>query len=92
MTRLMPLGGSVVGKLPKEGSTLRKYYDLFVANPGKPVTFSSSDNTRSNVLRQLGDYYGLVIKKTACREERVLVGQYIGADYVEYACDEKATG
>lgn len=79
-----------IGRLPKEGSVLRKYYDTFLAHPGEVVSLMTEDaNMAYSVIDQLENYYGLVFKKTAGRA-RILIGRYVGSEYHAYEVKQNA--
>jgi hypothetical protein len=72
--------------VPKEGTTLREAYDVFVANPGKPISieqFRSGTKHLHSVVDNLGRY-DLVIEKAPGKFMYIMVGKFEGRDYIEY--------
>lgn len=69
----------VKAKLPREGSYLRKCYDLFLNNRGVPIRFVE----QSKVTHQLQNCYGLDVR---CIEpgKWVLAGEWFGRNYIDY--------
>ena len=79
---------------PKEGTQLRKAFDLFRANPGKPVhLYEIAGYPRSGtIITQLTDFYGLDIKQVK-RGYYMLIGEWFGSIYMDYLAnmiDKKA--
>lgn len=75
---------------PKEGTALRKYYDLFTENKGLPVQVavkSTLPNAFTGVrLEQLRSRYGLDIRRLRTKEW-VLVGEWDGRVYIDYIAE-----
>lgn len=74
--------------LPREGTNLRKAYDLFQNNKGVIINTTlrelGIDRGGSN---QLIDFYGLDIRKFGYRRW-CLVGEWFGKVYVDYLAEK----
>jgi hypothetical protein len=70
---------------PREGTYLREVYDLFMANKGIAIEFTTQRNRR--VIEVLTDFYGLDIRclrrgHRHCRKSQwVLAGEWFGRSY-----------
>ncbi|WP_458756651.1 hypothetical protein ACSVBT_12790 [Afipia sp. TerB] len=80
--------------IPREGSKIRKVYDLFYANKGRPVEFQTSDCGDPNIIGKLIDFYGLDIRlirngssRVGRRSQWILAGEWFGLTYVDYIAD-----
>lgn len=75
--------------LPTAGTRLRKIYDLFQANKGRPIAFLTRDHGGTNQIAALVDYYGLDI---IClrRGQWLLAGEWFGRVYVDYVAQRLA--
>lgn len=69
--------------MPRAGSQLREIYDLFKANKGKIIDFSSYKIKNNNAIKQLTDYYGCDIRPIATGRW-MMAGEYIDNKYVSY--------
>lgn len=79
-------------RAPKEGTRLRRLYDLLMANKGVPIEqpLTMFENRPAGVagalIEQLRNYYGLDIRKL--RYGRwVLAGEWFGTTYRDYIVD-----
>lgn len=71
---------------PREGTKLRELWDLFLAHKGEAVevTFSNRGSALNRrKLDDLTDYYGFDVKRLG-PGRWMLVGRWIGHDYVSY--------
>jgi len=88
----------VLQPMPREGSRLRKVYDLFQANKGRPVEFQiGMFGPDPNAINKLMDFYGLDIRRIRSGSSRVgrvstwvLAGEWFGRVYVDYVADHVA--
>jgi len=79
-------GRGVRNPRPREGTKLRAIHDLFVANKGIPIAFSTSGAPARARIEQLRNFYGLDIRCLA-RGRWVLAGEWYGSTYVDYIAD-----
>jgi hypothetical protein len=70
--------------IPQLGTKLREVYDLFMSSRGKPVKFSTTRQTNDRALETLRTYYGLEIENLE-PGFWVLRGEWVNADYVDFA-------
>lgn len=74
-------------QIPKEGTRLRRLYDLLVSNRGKPIEVPmDSRRFAQSMITQLVDFYGLDIRWFA-RGQYILVGEWVGKVYIDYLSD-----
>ncbi len=76
---------------PKEGTRLRRVYDLLMANKGIPIDihltcFEGASHAGGIAIEQLRDFYGLDIRKIKYGRW-VLAGEWFGATYKDYIAD-----
>lgn len=93
MSRVEPSPVKVLStrRAPREGTQLRVVYDLLQANKGQPVDIDTKNrNYLNHQIDQLKSFYGLDIrsmpeaKRKGVRYNHILVGEYVGKDYVNY--------
>lgn len=76
--------GRVLQQLPREGTEIRRAYDLLYANKGTPVKISFGWHSRLENLRNI---YGLDIVKTR-KGEWCLIGEWFGKVYIDYVAEK----
>ena len=76
---------------PREGTFIRRAYDMFKQHPGLPIEFSLIGTPDPCVTRKLIDFYGLdirMLQKGSSKVQRpsiyVLAGEWFGRVYVDY--------
>jgi len=73
--------------IPREGTRLRRLYDLFVSNKGVPIeaplSFFEGGNGGGRLFADLIDFYGLDIRKIH-NGKWVLAGEWLGRRYIDY--------
>lgn len=78
---------------PKEGSKLRRAFDLLMANKGVPIdvalTCFEGKRNLHRVVDDLQDYYGLDIRMLQ-PGKWVLAGEWFGKNYRDYIADRIA--
>lgn len=72
---------------PRDGTKLRKLYDLFAASKGKAIPFKCAGYQRQ--VADLVDYYGLDIRRVR-NGTWILAGEWFGRVYVDYIADRLA--
>lgn len=72
-----------LGILPRQGSNLRKVYDLLHDNFGLPVKLSGAVPKFYDAITVLKDFYGCDIRNVS-RGDWMLVGEWIGTEYRDY--------
>lgn len=78
--------------VPREGTRLRRMYDLLQANKGLPIDIylACFEGVKPGVaganIEQLQDFYGLDIRKIKYGRW-VLAGEWFGKVYVDYIAD-----
>jgi hypothetical protein len=79
---------------PREGTQLRKVYDLFYTNKGNPVEFQFHTFKDSCIIEKLVSFYGLDIRRIKNGNSRVgrssqwvLAGEWFGKVYIDYIAE-----
>ena len=80
-----------IHEVPRDGSELRRIYDLLQANKGKPVELG---DVRPWEIIPLEDFYGLDIRKvgrksfkTGAPSLHLLAGEWFGRVYIDYVAE-----
>lgn len=79
---------------PREGTSLRRMYDLLMASKGIPIKvslcrFEGRGKSTTSMVEQLQDFYGLDIRKIQSGKW-VLAGEWFGKTYRDYIADRIA--
>lgn len=80
--------------IPREGTKIRKVYDLFMGSKGKVIDFKVKQCGKcprqgSRVISYLIDCYGLDIRRIS-NGKWCLVGEWFGKVYVDYVVNKDA--
>lgn len=83
----------VIQKIPREGTRLRRMFDLLSESKGVPIdiplaTFEGTTG-HGRLIADLRDYYGLDIRMIAYGRW-VLAGEWFGKVYVDYIVEHLA--
>ena len=85
------LHGDTSQSIPREGTRLRRMYDLLMANKGLPIKvsltrFENAPYHTGQFVHQLQDFYGLDIRRIH-NSRWVLAGEWFGSTYKDYIAE-----